>query len=270
MLAIDVLSLYIENHPYGLAESTQSQLRWTFNSISKWHGSCGLDTFTCAVANAWIDHLRESKRPDTVRTQRTNLLCVWWWAYREQYVQEPPLRLRKLRPIRHEPTAWRIDEVRSLIHAAQTDPLRPAFWESLVRSGYDTGLRLGDLLFLRVDQVSKLVHIRQHKTGHPVAVQLRPETLKAVERQISGRELSSLVWPLWGRREAFYRAFRGLVVRSGIRPGTFRWLRRTAATQVETISPGAGTALLGHASRSTTETWYIDRSQLTRPPLPPW
>jgi hypothetical protein len=53
------------------------------------------------------------------------------------------------------------------------------------------------------------------------------------------------------------------------RPGTFRWLRRTAATQAERVQPGSGTTLLGHASRSTTEAWYIDRSQLQMPPLPP-
>ena len=31
----------------------------------------------------------------------------------------------------------------------------------------------------------------------------------------------------------------------------------------------SGTLLLGHASRATTEAWYLDRSQLSRPPLPP-
>ena len=112
--------------------------------------------------------------------------------------------------------------------------------------------------------------MRQHKANVPVAVQLRPETLQAIAAHVGGRTATELVWPLWGRREALYRAFRRLVASAGIRRGTFRWLRRTAATQVETISPGAGTALLGHASRSTTEQWYLDRSQLSQPPLPPW
>ena len=112
--------------------------------------------------------------------------------------------------------------------------------------------------------------MRQHKTNVPVAVQLRPETLQAIAAHVGDRQPSDLVWPLWGRREALYRAFRRLVASSGIRPGTFRWLRRTAATQVEIAEPGRATELLGHASRSTTEQWYLDRSQLTQPPLPPW
>jgi integrase len=125
------------------------------------------------------------------------------------------------------------------------------------------------LLSLRIIQVSSHLTVRQAKTGSPVAIQLRPETLQAIQRQTNGRAATEPVWPLWGRREAFYRAFRKLVAASGIRKGTFRWLRRTAATQVEIVAPGRATELLGHQSRSTTESWYLDRSQLGTAPLPP-
>jgi len=46
-------------------------------------------------------------------------------------------------------------------------------------------------------------------------------------------------------------------------------LRKTGCTQLEAVAPGQGTAFLGHSCRTTTEQFYIDRSQLTRPPLPP-
>lgn len=270
MIALDVLALYIQQHPYGLTDGTVSQLRYTMGAYCRFSESCGLDVFSCEFANRWIDTMRRDKAPDTVRTQRTNLLCVWWWAYREHYVNEPPLRLRRLRPTKRQPEAWTLHEVHTLLATAEADQRRPLFWGSLVRSGYDTGLRLGDLLTMPISHVAAVIQMRQHKTGFPVAVQLRPDTLDAIRRQTTGRDTTDLVWPLWGRREALYRAFRHLVASSGIRPGTFRWLRRSAATQVETIQPGAGTALLGHASRSTTEQWYLDRSQLAHPPLPPW
>jgi len=77
------------------------------------------------------------------------------------------------------------------------------------------------------------------------------------------------VWPWPYRREALYRHFNRLVTAAGIRRGTFRWLRRTAATQAERVQAGSGARLLGHASRATTEAWYIDRSQFEMPPLPP-
>lgn len=270
MIALDVLALYIQQHPYGLRDNTVSQLRYTMGAYCRFCESCGLDVFCCECANRWIDELRRTRKPDTVRTQRTNLLCVWWWAYREKHVNEPPLRLRRLRPTKRQPEAWTLHEVHTLLTTAEADRRRPLFWSSLVRAGYDTGLRLGDLLTMPIASVSPVIQMRQHKTNVPVAVQLRQETLQAIAAQVGDRQPSDLVWPLWGRREALYRAFRRLVAASGIRPGTFTWLRRTAATQTERVSPGSATALLGHSSRSTTEQWYIDRSQLTRPPLPPW
>jgi hypothetical protein len=115
----------------------------------------------------------------------------------------------------------------------------------------------------------EVLQLVQAKTGRVVVVRLRPQTLAVVDRLVVGQPPGSPVWPLWGRREAFYRAFRRLVFVAGIRPGTFRWLRRSAVTQLERIAPGQGTRLAGHLHRSTTETWYVDRSQLAVPPLPP-
>jgi integrase len=176
--------------------------------------------------------------------------------------------VRKLRPLHQQPKAWSIPEVRRLLSAADRSS-RSLFWGSLCRAAYDSGLRLGDLLDLRCDQVGRQIEVLQEKTGRVVTVRLRPTTLQLVRRQIKGRAGCQPVWPLWGRREAFYRAFRRLVASSGIRPGTFRWIRRTAATQVERVKHGSSTELLGHVSRATTETWYLDRSQLCHPPLPP-
>jgi integrase len=110
--------------------------------------------------------------------------------------------------------------------------------------------------------------LSQTKTSLPIACQLRPATLSAIRRHLGGRTAGPVwLWP-W-RREAFYRRFRRLVATAAIRPGTFRWLRRSAATACERVAPGTGQLLLGHASRATTEVWYLDRSQLGQPPLPP-
>jgi len=271
MLAIDLLNRYIREHPYGLAPRSQVMLRCTLSQYIRFCGACGLSIFACDQANAWLDDMRQRRlAPDTLRTQRTNLLCVWWWGFREQHLSEPPLRLRKLRPIRRSPQAWTVDEVRQLIATAETFPRRSVWTASLVRAGYDSALRLGDLLELAVGQVNCCaIRLTQHKTGAPILVHLRPETMAAIAQQTAGRTVGDLVWPLWGRREAFYKHFRHVVAAAGIRPGTFRWLRKTAATQLERVAPGQATPLLGHASRATTEAWYIDRSQLDRPPLPP-
>ena len=269
MLALDLLARYLAHHPYGVAASTETQLRCTWRVYLRDSHSSGPEAFDCQRVNDWLDELRETRAPDTVRTQRGNLLVVWWWAYREGLVREPPLRVRRLRPISRSPTAWTVEEVRTLIAAAESYQTRPHWTGSLIRAAYDTGLRLGDLLSLRRDQVGPTLRVTQHKTRRVIHLVLRPETLTAIDRHVAIAPPHILAWPLWGRREAFYRHFNRIVRAADIRPGTFRWLRRTAATQLERIEPGRGTELLGHQSRSTTEAWYIDRGQLGTPPLPP-
>lgn len=269
MLALDLLSCYLHDHPYGVSDAYATQLRYTWGAYTRESGRSGLDALDADSVNSWLDSLRRTHRPDSCRTQRGNVLVLWWYAYRQGLVSEPPLRVRRLRPIRRQPVAWTVDEVRQLVETAEQWPSRPWWWSSLIRVGYDTALRLSDLLGLRTDQIAASMTVEQSKTQRQVAVRLREETLAVVRRHLREQGPSRLVWPLWAGREAMYRAFARIVVRAGIRPGTFRWLRRTAITQVERIEPGRGTQLAGHCSRSTTETWYIDRGQLEAPPLPP-
>lgn len=278
MLALDVLSQYVSTHPYGISDGSADQLRYSLSSLQDHCGIISTGIFDTDMLNGWIDSMRETHKPDTIRTQRGNILTLWRFAFREGIVSEQPLKIRRLRPIRRSVEAWTIAEVQQLIAAAKRlrGHFRAVTWRrapwtaSLVMAGYDSGLRLGDLLRVSASQLSnESLRITQHKTGRIVYVRFRPETYAEILIAMSDHPDSKLLWPLWGRREALCRHIVKLVSAAGIRPGTFRWLRRTAATQVERMEPGRATELLGHASRSTTEQWYIDRSQLSTPPLPP-
>jgi len=267
MLSYDLLNQYLESHPYGIADRSALMMRYALSGFGRFCGSSDLHMLTTDNVNGWIDQLRHTRAPDTVRSQRGSVLTLWWFAYREGLVEEPPLKVRRLRPIHRSPTAWTVEEVRALIAAAEVYPTRPLWTASLIRAGYDSGARLGDLLAIKCESVSPRLMLTQHKTGRTVHVQLRPATLQSIRLHLAGRT-EGLVWPLWGRREALYRHIRRVVRSAAIRPGTFKWLRRSAATACERVQPGSGTVLLGHASRSTTEAWYIDRSLLSTPPLP--
>jgi integrase len=263
----DYLSRYSLNH--DVADSTVEHYKWVVRSFERLSGPVELDRLTGDAVNRWLANLKELGRsPWTIKQRKISLLVLWRSAW-EAGLAPPVEPVRKLRPLHHDPQAWTLPEVHTLLEAAEKS-VRSTFWCSLIRAGYDSGLRLGDLLALCVHHVAPLCTIVQRKTGSAVAIQFRPETLQAIQAHVGDRDDGDAVWPLWGRREALYRGFRRLVAASGIRKGTFRWLRRTAATQTERISPGSATALLGHAARSTTEAWYIDRSQLCHPPLPPW
>jgi integrase len=277
VLLTEVLDEYLSAHAYGVSAGHAKQMRY---NLSGWAQIAGhlvtLDDLSDQPFNTYVDWLRTHRAPDTVRTVRGNLLILWHHAFETGLIDTAPRRIRKLRPVRRCPVAWTLEEARTLFATAEglrgcfhgTRRPRAAWWSSLCRAGYDTGLRLGDLLALHVDMVRGLMLVVQHKTGRWVAVRIRPATLAAIDQTLA-EEPRDIVWPLWCGRPTFYEHVRSLVSASGIRPGTFRWLRRTACTQLERVSPGRGTELLGHASRSTTEAWYLDRSQLADPPLPP-
>jgi hypothetical protein len=144
------------------------------------------------------------------------------------------------------------------------DVPRGLWLASLICAGWDTALRLGDLLAMRHPLAEEMV-IQQHKTGDDVWVRLRPETLRLVDR-LRDRTRSAVVWPLWAGRREFYVQFAKLVRRTGL-TGTFRFIRRGAITAVE-LAGEDGSRLAGHRSRAVTVRSYID-PHLLRSSAPP-
>jgi integrase len=279
MQLLQLVDRYCRDHPYGLTPQSRMQLLWSVRTFEAFHDRpLAVRDFSDEAINAYVDWLRDNRQPDTVRTRRGNLLTLWRWAYQEKLTDIAPRRVRKLRPIRREPQAWTMAEVVKVIEASRmlrgqfrgSLMCRCHYCESLIRAGYDTALRLGDLLRVQHQWITDgRLTIRQSKTRDIVACRLRNATLDAIERCMSDEPDRLLIWPLWGRREALCRIMRSIVKTSGVRPGTFKTLRKSAITALESIQPGAGTRLAGHRSRSTTEQWYIDRSQLDPPTLPP-
>ena len=276
MLLHDYLDRY--NSTRDLRSSTADHYHWVVQSFRHLHGDLDLTALTADHLTAWLRWLADNGRsPWTIKQRRISLLVLWRSAWLDGLA--PPIPpLRRARPLHYAVQAWTPQEVLQLVAAAERldgrfcrTGLRRDLWlASLVRTGYDTGLRLGDLLRFPACEMGELpVLVQQSKTRWPTHVRVRPETLCAVRACLADGPPRRLLWPLWGRREAFYRLLRRTVAAAGIRPGTFRWLRRAAATACERDSPGSGTLLLGHQHRSTTEAWYIDRSQLGSPPLPP-
>lgn len=273
----ELIDEYVSSHPYGVSCSWAAQLRW---AVSAWSSFVGhpltVDYLERVYLNSYIDWLRANRAPDTARSRRGAILALWRYAYEEGIVEHGPRKIRKLRPITRCPEAWTLDEVILLCDAARSLRRKwrgvtwsQALWtESLFRAGYDSGLRLGDLLRLKASQVGPQFRVIQHKTGVPNIVGLHPATLALID-QCTYDHKQKLAWPQWASRDAVYRHIRKVVHMAPIREGTFRWLRRTAITQAEIANPGSGTTLAGHKHRSTTELWYIDRTQTDEAVLPP-
>jgi integrase len=145
--------------------------------------------------------------------------------------------------------AWSHDEIKHLISVAQTMtgntfacPLN-IFMPAYIVFAYTSGLRLGDMLAIRYEQIRghRLSLVLQKTRQQHVCV-LTDQSLAALEalpRRGDGRIFGALV-----SRRQFINHFR-LLVRSAKLPGSAKFLRRSSATYAE-ISGIDATGHLGH------------------------
>lgn len=259
-----------------LSDAYVEQLVVAVRLLDKYAGhAVTLGELSDSLANGFVDHLATDRAPATVRGRRNSILALWREAFRQGIIDVQPQRIRRIRVGHRVPQAWDWDEVAQLLATVQREKKllrngigRGIYFASLVSAAWDTALRLGDLLELTTDDIAhgRPFPVQQHKTGDAVAVSFSCGTSELVRECLDDGPPRSLVWPLWGRREAFFVMFRKMVAKAGIRRGTFKWLRRGAITDVE-ASGMDGSRLAGHRSRSVTERHYIDVSHL-RPPSP--
>lgn len=207
------------------------------------------------TVSAWVAFLTRSCAPATVRSKRNQILALWR-AAADDYLCEPPRRRVRVAMVPWTPReCWTIDEVRELVRAAGSlhrwHPCglrRSEWWPLAIRLAWDTGLRWGDLVRLRFTDIEGgIVTVCQHKTRRPHMAVLHPTTLAALDasRTHAPREL---VVPWTASQKTFLHQVRRLVRKAGIRPGTWRWLRRGGASDVEIQQPGSGQSSrhLGH------------------------
>jgi len=223
--------------------------------------------------NGFVQWLEAGRRPATVKKHRANILSLWRDAWHGNLVEDPPARIRVVRLERSLPDAWTIEEIQQLISTAEKmrgrfrKTLIPKswFWHSMILGLWDTGLRIGDLLEVRRPRVTGDGRFRvlQRKTQHWKDCQFRRPTLELIDSGLDGRVV---IWPLWASRRDFYKAFKRIVRAARIRPGTTRWIRRSAASYVERDHPGAATEFLGHRDRTIADRHYID-PRIARPAL---
>jgi integrase len=288
MQLIEYLSIYAAEHEYGLRANTIAFHRAAIGSWSRFEQrEVTTDDLTPATLNRFLDWTRLNRKPDTFRTVRGAILTIWRHAFDTGRASSPPIGLRKMRMRRTSPTAWTPVEVEALL-ATVNGPdhwfrerfdsgiRRGVWWDSLIRTAYDTGMRLGDLMEMSPAQLTiqgdiGIVRYVASKTGDEFFRIIRPRTLYAVKTSLAQNMRSpGLIWPLWASRDAFYRSFRSIVATAKIRTGTFRWIRRTAVTWADIQTPGLGQQLAGHKSERVTADSYRDVSQIGRSmPSPP-
>lgn len=224
--------------------------------------------------NQWLRELEAGRSATTVLSYRRHLLLIWFAAAREGLSPPNVYRIRKPRSLPTRPVAWLLDDVQSLLSAAErtTGTIgeidESLFWPAIIRVAYDTGLRLGDVLSLQLDQIStNPTWIVQHKTRQSKIISVHQSTLEAVQATVPPDR--HLAFPLPFLRRQFYLRFRALVQLAGL-SGTFKRLRCTSGSYVERDNPGLGSQHLGHKTPGIFTKHYEDVSiTKTRLLLPP-
>ncbi len=217
-----------------------------------------------STVHRFIDWLLANRAPDTAWNKRKDLLTLWKWSFEEGLIAERPERIKQVRKPRRDPDAWTREELRQILLATSEMPgtlpngvPMAVFFKALVLVLYSTGLRISAALNLPnaiAADGTIYASAGTQKSNYHEQKTLQPAAIKAcrdIRRYLTNarREKRLLPWPY--HRNTLSTWWRRLMKHAGIEPhrrnGTQK-MRRTAASWLESASPGSATRFLGHSS----------------------
>jgi integrase len=272
MISLPSLSLadFFQGHyslEKTLCELSVQTVSFSLSVFDRWHGSpVLLSELQDSLINRFVVDQTPRLSPRTVKRQRDNVLAVWRYAADPHGLCEPPRRIRPVRIPRRIPDAWTLKELRRMIDAAKrAEGVYPCgikiadYWELFIRAGYDTGLRLSDLMSLPVDVLrAPTFQIVQSKTQVAIRKRFAPATIELAKRTLTSREL---LLPWCFGRDVIGKHWKKFVLRpaglpTGRREGPQK-MRRTSASHLEAAVPGSARFHLGHSTPGLAEKHYL-------------
>ena len=222
--------------------------------------------------SAWLRDYSQTVKAHTVRGKKAMVLALWRAAADDGLCDEPSARrVRRVRCPDQSVTAWTKAEVEQLLATASKLPRRhrcglrrSQWWDLAIRVAWDSGLRWGDLIALRVDSVRPdgAVSWVQSKTGKLSSFRLSKSTLEALARTLEACPRTLVCpWPASG--ETFRDQVERIVAKAGIRAGTWKWIRRGSGSDVELQAKGCGHEHLGNTA-AVFRQFYEDRTIVSR------
>ena len=226
-------------------------------------------TLSADTVNNFLLWLEDSGRSGaTVNGYRAAILCVWSFAIDQRLV----CKIRRAKTREKHIEAWNLDEIRQLLTVAQGLPktmpngvAESTYWRAAILSGFSTGLRYGDLASVAVRSIlpDRMLTVCQSKTGKLVTVRFSMQAMQAIGEHGKPEVLPSPYTQKW-----FCGRFAELVKMSGIRAGTFKWLRRSCGSFCE-AADGRGPEALGNSRRIFEQSYKADSIVRKPPPEPP-
>ena len=274
MLLADYVDRYVSAR--RISRAATYLLRWSVREFAKYLGKQpGFSDISDNAVNIWLATMIAS--PATIAGHRSRILALWRAGWQDELIESPPRRVRVVHIPRKFPEAWGLSEMKRLLDATGnlagnlfvSHVARRDFWRAWLLVQWDTGLRLGDMLQIRGDQLTaNSLVLTQGKTGEPLLCGLRPATVEAIGR-ITAPHRPRVFGDCLSRRHVFQQ-FRRLRLAAGLPRGGTHQIRRSGATAVEIDQPGQAGAFLGHLTPGLAHRHYIDPRLIGRHrPMPP-
>ncbi len=228
--------------------------------------------------NRFLEGLRQGGAASVSRANyRRMLLTLWKFAHERRYTNVAPGQVRTIRVVMPPPKAWDISTLQRLLDAAEADKrfVRPMYgdlrWSEVlpvwIAVGFETGLRLADLLSLRREAFRNgCVCVLAAKTGKVEIKRISEYAQRGVRRLLDKSPDGTVFRWAVTRRRAMVK-WKEWLKEQNIE-GTSKFLRRSSFTYTELKRPGTAHRFANHSDPSLVWMHYIDRTILGAPEGP--
>lgn len=159
---------YLEACAHHNTPSTLKRKRGIFKHVRKDLGSKALDEITTFDIERYKARRRKKVKGPTVNRELATLSHLMGWARRLGYVATNPVSDVKRFPENEDAWAWLTDdEIGALLEACKQERAKAPHLFPIILLALDTGLRKGELLALRWDDLDlsrRQLHVRRRKT----------------------------------------------------------------------------------------------------------
>jgi len=254
---------------FDLSEGYRAELLRAVKQLNEWAGyDLPLGDLSVRLVSDFLRSRIANSSPVTVNNKRRELLTLWNAAAEAGLVLSPGT-IRRLQEPLDPPSAWTVEEVRTLVEQCQQEQGYIAgisaglWWATFVMAIYWTGTRPSALLQVRPEDLhgdGLLIRGASQKNRrgqwHPLPLSFLGEL-----RQMGGGP--ERLWPWPYHRNTLFASFRRIVEKAKIPlplggRQLFYRLRRTHLSYCAAADPLLAQRQAGHADYRTTERHYID------------
>ena len=234
--------------------------------------------FNAATVMAFLKSLLANKNsPYTVRNRRTGICVLWRFAHAQGWcgpcvgvrnVHLPELRVNGYSFAQMSTLLASVALLRGVVR--NTGIPKPVYWDSFLRTDWEVGLRIGDMLRIETQHFEKdgWLWCAESKTRKVGWRRLRQSTADSIRASIAANPHRKFIWPGYTRKN-ICRAFSDLAKAAGVN-GTSKFIRSGSSSEVDRLYPGTGWRHLRHSTPVVWEKHYkVSRITEQGRPMPP-